>query len=455
MTTPVTSLAPTPTALPEQAVAAPALNPATTPEPPAPTPPAAEPSAFDKKLGTFIYNHRDVTTRPVGHVGYQMLRNLTAAVPYGLATAGVWHGFEKLTQKTANATSEFGKGVNGLARSPVRDIAMIAAGFTFYRGTLRFVRYTKERLFNPENTLEQSISEVQNFGKNAADTIKEIAPAEVNSTPYGAIALGLGRRYLDGIPALKERPPEQMIKGTTLGNHAAGQQRMLHFMRDGKFAPHLVGSEAAAAKGITPAKEWLGKVFGKSSRGFTEAGVFVLSFLSFFELSDRLYKDVQVRRGIWKGEQNSLIRVQPRAAEEKETLEHEAGLDKDFDYQQAKHPTHTETFGKSDPNLLRLGFVRVLPTVLGIGAYTFTKRAAYASMGHFTAKDSFAKRATVEGLATATFFVMTTAADTFEGLWKKLVEPKPTTTLTPEQQRNYDALLARVNDKHAQQGRAA
>jgi peptidoglycan/xylan/chitin deacetylase (PgdA/CDA1 family) len=62
----------------------------------------------------------------------------------------------------------------------------------------------------------------------------------------------------------------------------------------------------------------------------------------------------------------------------------------------------------------------------------------------------------VEGLATATFFVMTTAADTFEGLWKKHLEPnKPATTLTPEQQRNYDALLARVNDKYAQQGRAA
>jgi hypothetical protein len=432
-----------------------AENEQTTPTAPL-LPSEAPPGRLAQGVGDFLYRHRDATTRPVGHVAYQMVRNLAAAVPYGLATAATWTGFEKLAQRTAASESAMGKGVNALARSPVRDIAMIAAGFTLYRGTLRFVRYTKERLLNPDNTREQSIDEVQHFGAHALDTIKEIIPAEVNSTPYGAIALGMGRRYLDGIDLMKARAPVDKIMGGTLANPATAQPRMLHFMKDGKFRPHLVGSAAGAAAGRTPWQEFWGKVGGKASRPWTEAGVLILSFLPFFELSDRLYKDVQVRRGIWHGEQNSLVRVQPDAAATLKEKEKASGLDQDATYLQSKKITHPETFGSSDPNLLRLGFVRVLPTVLGIGAYTFTKRSAYAAMGHFSGKNSFLKRATVEGLATATFFVMTTSADTFEGLWKKLFEPQtPPTTLTPDQQQHYAELLSKVNAKHTAQGRVA
>ncbi len=411
----------------------------------------AQPSGFDRAVGGFVYRHRDATTRPLGHVTYQIIRNLAAAVPYGLATAGVWTGFEKLAQRTANSTSELGKGVNGLARSPVRDIAMIAAGFSLYRGTLRFVRYTKERLFNPENSEQESISEIQHFGKHAAETVREIAPAEINSTPYGAIALGLGRRYIDGIDLMKNRATVDKIIPGSLANPAAGHQRMLQFTRDGKFSPHLTGTAAGAAAGRTPFKEFLGKIGGKASRPWTEAGVFILSFLSFFELSDRLYKDVQVRRGVWRNDPNSLVRVQPKQGDEVEAAEKELGLDRDPDYLASKKHTYTQTFGASDPNLLRLAFTRVIPTVLGIGAYTFTKRASYAAMGHFSAKDTFLKRATVEGLATSTFFVMTTAADTFEGIWKKHFESKNTSQpLTPHQQAKYAELQAHLEERSAQ-----
>lgn len=415
------------------------------------------PGAIAQTLGGFIHRHRDATTRPLGHMTYQIARNLAAAVPYGLATALTWTGFEKLAARTAGAEAGTVRaGVNALARSPVRDIAMIAAGFTLYRGTLRFVRYTKERLFNPDNSLEKSVDEIQHFGSHALDTIKEIAPAEINSTPYGAIALGLGRRYLDGIDLMKTRPAADKIVGATLANPAAGQQRMLHFLKDGKFRPHLVGTIAGAAAGRTPWSEFWHKVGGKASRPWSEAGVFILSFLSFFELSDRLFKDVQVRRGIWHGEPNSLARVQTDDAAAKLQTEHAQGLDRDVDYQRSKKTIHPETFGTSDPNLLRLVFTRVAPTVLGIGAYTFTKRSAYAAMGHFSAKNSFLKRATVEGLATATFFVMTTANDTFEGLWRKWFQPsQPNTTLTPQQQQNHNELLDRINARAPQQSHVA
>lgn len=422
----------------------------------APLAPEPPPSALDVAVGDFVYRHRDITTRPIGHVGYQIVRNLAAAVPYGLATAATWTGFEKLAQRTAHSTGSFGKGVNALARSPMRDIGMITAGFTLYRGTLRFVRYTKERLFNPDHSREDSIREIQHVGSNALETVKEIIPAEVNSTPYGAIALGLGRRYLDGIDLMKNRKDVDKIAGAPLAKPELAQPRMLHFMKEGKFRPHLVGTPAGAAAGMTPFKEFLHKVGGKASRPWTEAGVYILSFLSFFELSDRLYKDVQVRRGIWHGEQNSLVRVQPQAAAQLAQQEKASGLDEDPTYLKAKKIVHPETFGSSDPNLLRLAFVRVLPTVLGIGTYTLTKRASYAAMGHFTGKETFAKKATVEGLATATFFVMTTAADTFEGIWKKCFEPKEKPTiLSPEQQAHYANLLERVNAKEAGHGRVA
>jgi hypothetical protein len=420
----------------------------------APVADAAPPSA----MGNFLYRHRNIAANPVGHVGFQIIRNMLAAIPYGIATVAVWAGFEKIAARTGKAApGTFSSAMNGISRSPLRDIAMIAAGFTLYRGTLKYVRIMKEHLFNPDYTREDADRAARTIGKKSNETLVEIAPAEINSTPIGAIALGIGRRYLDGIKEYGARGAADKIAGSTLiqkidgvmpASHTNGAQSgLFRLMKDGKFSPHF-----------TDFKLFKQKVIGRASLPFVEAAVFIGAFLSFFEVSDRIYKDVQVRRGVWNNEDNAIGRIPPEVAAVKTAHEKAQGLDKDADYQLKKHGfgKHTEMFGKSDPNILRWGFSRLLPTVLGIGAYTFTKRASYAAMGHFTGKNTFWKRALVEGAATSTFFVMTTSNDLFEMMWKKWLEPKAAPQkLTPEQSQNFAVLQQKLEEKHRGRGAAA
>jgi len=413
---------------------------------PAPQPPLTG-------MAKWVHEHRDATTKPVGHIGYQMIRNLLAGIPYGIATIGVWSGFEHLTQhadKKIKAATDAGKeapkffsGLSKFAKSPAKDIAMIAAGFTLYRGTLKLVRFTKERLFNPNNTEEDTKREVDNFGGNLVKDFKEIAPAEVNSTTYGAIALGLGRRVVAGVEGYPARPKEHVIAAGPLANPGAAQKSVFK-TPEGKW-------EFKKANW----KDFSNRVFHSKSMPFAEAAVFIASFCAFFELSDRLYKDVQIRRGIHKENHNSLARVAPEKADIKEQQEKAQGLDKDAQYQIEKRGegTHKGVYD-GEPNTGRMLMTRVLSTALGIGAYTITKRSAYATMGHFTGAKSFWGKAAIEGLATSTFFVMSTSNDVIEGLYNKLVA-KPQEHKTPVQQDKHDELLARLNEKYKANGIAA
>ncbi|MFN7453011.1 MAG: hypothetical protein ACK5R5_08980 [Alphaproteobacteria bacterium] len=416
------------------------------------------PSAPPSAMGNFLYRHRNIAANPVGHVGFQIIRNMLAAIPYGIATAAVWGGFEKIAARTSQALpGTFKSNINGIARSPLRDVMMIAAGFTLYRGMLKYVRIMKEHLFNPDYTPEEANRAAHTIGKKSVETMVEIAPAEINSTPIGAIALGLGRRYLDGIKEYGARGAADKIAAGTLiqkvngvmpPSHSNGAQSPLfRLKKDGKFSPHF-----------TDFKLFRQKIIGRAGMPFVEAAVFIGAFLSFFEVSDRIYKDVQVRRGVWNNEDNAIGRIPPEVAAVKTAVEKAQGLDKDADYQLKKHGfgKHTEVFGKSDPNIMRWYFNRLLPTVLGIGAYTFTKRASYAAMGHFSGKNTFWKRALVEGAATSTFFVMTTSNDLFETMWKKWFEPKnEMQKLTPEQSRNFAILQQKLDEKHRGRGAAA
>lgn len=403
-------------------------------------------------MAKWVHENRDATTKPVGHVGYQIIRNVLAGIPYGIATIAVWSGFERLTQhadKKIKAATDLDKeapkffsGLSKFAKSPIKDIAMIAAGFTLYRGTLKLVKFTKERLFNPENTEADTKREVENFGSNLAKDFVEIAPAEVNSTTYGAIALGLGRRAVSAWPGYDARVnehPEHVIKPAPLGKHADAQQSV--FKGRGFFNPDAWSDFGK-------------KVFSSKSMPFAEAAIFIASFCAFFELSDRLYKDVQIRRGYHTKNHNSIQRVNPEKEAIEQQKEQALGLDKDADYQIAKRGEgQNPTLYGGEPNTGRMLMTRVLSIALGIGAYTLTKRAAYASMGHFTSAKSFWGKAAIEGLATATFFVMTTSNDVIEGLYNKYVL-KPQEK-TPLQQQNHDELLARLNEKHRGNGVAA
>lgn len=360
-------------------------------------------------VGRWIHRHKDSTDKPVGFVTYQVIRNALAAIPYGIATVLVSDGFNKMTSKAVENNSP---NVARFLRSPVKDVAMIAAGFTLYRGTLKLVRYVKESLFDPKDSEAQTIDEVRHIGSTIAEKVKEIAPAEINSTPYGAIALGMGRRFLPGIEGYTARPAENIIAA---GTHP----RTVGWNKDG------IGLSFTTPDGKKGLGNWFkdmgNRVFSKKSMPIAEGLTFIGSFLAFFELSDRLYKDVQVRRGTWHGEDNSIARKAPPKHGDLVAV----SQTNDPNEHRGKHP---ETFG-GDPSPKSLLFGRILPTVFGIGAYTLTKRMAYYAMGHFAGKNTFWKRAFVEGAATSTFFVMTSSADIFEKINAKLFgkkeAPKP------------------------------
>lgn len=364
---------------------------------------APQETGIAASIGRWIHRHKDSTEKPVGFMVYQVIRNAIAAVPYGIATAAVWDGAEKLTKKVAPESPNLAK----FLRSPARDIAMIAAGFTLYRGTLKLVRYVKESLFDPKDSEAQTIDEVRHLGSTIVKDIKEIAPAEINSTPYGAIALGMGRRFLVGVEGYGARKADYVI--TKPAPEPYMHKRTVHWNKDG-FG--LSFSTPAGERGFSAwIKDFGNRVFSKKSMPFAEALTFIGSFLAFFELSDRLYKDVQVRRGVWGGEDNSLARKTPPKHPELQPV----AIQQDGENHRGMHP---HTFD-GDPNLKSMLMGRIIPTILGIGAYTFTKRAAYHAMGHFAGKNTFWKRAAVEGAATSTFFVMTSSADIFEKINKK------------------------------------
>lgn len=375
-------------------------------------------------MAKWVHEHRHATDKPAGFIAYQVVRNMLAAIPYGFATIATWAGFEKIAKVTEGAEKGyFTSGAHKLAKSPLRDIAMIAAGFTLYRGTLKWVRYTKERLFNADHTEEQTKQAVDNFASNLKADFKEIAPAEMNSTPYGAIALGLGRRYLDGMKDYQNRDAAYKVGHSVFRNLETGK---LQF-------------------GSKNFKALFDKVLHPKSMPWSEAGIFIASFLAFFELSDRLFKDTQIRRGIWNGEHNSLARVSPEKEAIRAEQEKEQGLDKDAGYHMAKHGVgQNPKLFTGDPNLARLMMTRVVSTALGIGAYTLTKRAAYATMGHFTKAPTFLGKVAIEGAATANFFTMSSANDAVESIYKKWSASKEK---TPIQQKNHEALMAQLNAK--------
>jgi hypothetical protein len=408
---------------------------------PAETKPA--PTERQTAIGKWIYQHRHATDGVGGYLGYQIFRNICAAIPYGVATAATWMGLE-WAAKTADK-----HGPNSMiakaARSPLRDIAMIAAGFTLFRGTLKVVRYTKERLFNPQHTEEQTIKEVQDLVPNLKETLNEVAPAEVGATPVAAFALGLGRRLWNPVAHL-----------APLGKDA-----------DKFKVTGLFGAGFKALKAADPNyTRWqhIKNVYSKPGGYLTEAAIVASSFVPFFELGDRRYKDAQVARGIWLNDPSSLVRKSDEQAK-KELAEGDqllgAGNDNgtpDVLAQKAAasqratghlRPTDQPTFGC-------FAIRRVVPTFMGIGAYVAGKRMAYLGMGtmqeHYKPGRNWLANlgmmALVEGAATSLFWLNSSVIDKFEPWYDKHFKdtaPKPLND--NEIRRNYENLKARLDAK--------
>jgi hypothetical protein len=369
-------------------------------------------------VGGWLYRHRNATEGVGGFLGYQVVRNVAAAIPYGVSTAASWIAFEKLAEK-AQGWKNLGNwgGAEGhiakFARSPARDIAMIAAGFTFYRGTLKLVRSLRERLFDPDHTPETAAYETQHLGRHTWDAIKEIAPAETVSTPVGAFALGFGRRFFD--PAKVE--PEYRVAGVTKRLPSLGERlRTVIAHPKSKLLPEMT--------------------------------IVAGSFIPFFELSDRRYKDAQVARGIWPGDSGSLFK--PKASPEQRML---AETDPVAAKKAREELSIEATAGVSTergPNML--GFIgrRVIPTMLGISAYVAAKRGAYSLMGtmpeHYTnGWKSLGKMSLVEGAATSLFMVNATIIDTLEPVYDRWANKHVKKQEDPKIKKNLEELQAKLN----------
>lgn len=420
----------------------------------------SEPTENEIALGKWVHKHRRATEGVGGFLGYQIIRNALAAIPYGVATAAVWLTGEKLAEKSlmkanpgwnpADAkTKDLLKHTTNtaaLVRSPLRDVVMIATGFTLFRGTLKVVRYMKERLFDPNHTEEQSIREVQQFGEHLKDTLKEVTPAEVASTPAAAIALGIGRRFYDPQKAL----------GTNFDTHSVTGV----FRQAFKTAKH----------GQTPLQR-VANVFSSKGGYLKEALITATSFVPFFELGDRRYKDAQVARGIWLNDPTSLV----RKSDEQAQAELKAGEA----YIKASAPNATasvadEMARKSAESLHATGHLRptdaptfscfamrrVVPTFMGIGAYVAGKRLAYLGMGtipenYNASKKGFGgflsnlgKIALIEGAATSLFWLNSSVIDKFEPWYDKTFkdsQPKPLTD--QEIRKHYLELQAKLDAK--------
>ncbi len=418
--------------------------------------PSDEPGRIAKSVAHWIHKHPEAHKRGVGNVVYQYLRSAAASIPYGLSMAGVLAGLTgmqrfgaKLAEKEGASalTKGIGRNLNGFASfQPARMSLLIGASFTLYRGTSKLGKWMTEYLFNPRDSERRTAEKVDDLPQEAWRKIKEIAPAESSSTPVSAIVLGF-------IVAAFNKPAE--IAGSAL------DWSRKNFLETKGFGNKLA---------------LMGKVLTPKTKFVQHAAINTFGYSLFFELGDRLFKDTQIRRGVWPGEHNSIKAL--KAAPE----EYEQGINQQTDA--ANAPKYEDSaaeavpekqhyrFFTAEPSVGRFLFRRVLPTAAGITLYTGVKMRWGAMLGNnfdygkeaITLK-AFGKKAWGEGLATSLFFLIPIVSEPWEKAYdnffakkekvaqlKDQMQEHPEMAMRPvnaHQQKNLDELLARVNQKEA------
>jgi hypothetical protein len=442
----------------DQAAPSPAVVHAAEPVAAPAVPASPPPGAWSVSIGKWIHRNKDITANPVGYTGYQYLRSVAAGIPYGISMPLTYYGMLKLThageaiEKAGNAAgsvwkSGIGRNLAQFASSgPVRASAMIASSFTLYRGTSKLAAWTKQQLFDPNDTEDQTIAKVQYYWTDLGNKIREVYPAEVNSTPLAAIVLG----YITSSFNIGTVPDELKWNKPSNIQAAVNGGTRLQFMKD--------------------------VILNPKARFINQAAINTIAYSLFFELGDRLFKDVQVRRRLWQGEPSN---ISPKAglSDAAVSLEDDEQAEKDrirqkfsdhFDHHGAVHRPEesNKTFGffTNEPGIGRFMFRRVLPTSVGISAYTALKmRHSYMWLGgpfpEITKAAHIPKNIWREGAAVTLFFLIPLVADPwaraydnfFETLenWAKGKKPNDAPP-TPEDKTiidNNEKLLSRLNEK--------
>jgi hypothetical protein len=440
--------------------------------------PQDAPGGMAKSMAHWIHAHPEAHSRTLlGRLVYQFTRSFVASIPYGLSMAGVLaglYGSQKMGEKMAGNTQAtslwrgIGRNIAGFASfGPAKSALLIGTSFTLYRGTSKLGKWMTEYLFNPKDTEARTAEKVQDLPQEAWRKIKEIAPAESSSTPISAIVLGFIVNAFN--KPTQEVNGQKVIPGKVWGKAVEN----LDWTRANFLGTKGWGNKARLLFGsLTPQTKFV-----------QHAVINTFAYSLFFELGDRLFKDTQIRRNVWPGEHNSIKALKAAPEEyERGIQQQEAAANQpkyeDSAAEAAPEKNHYKFF-TSEPGVGRFLFRRVLPTAVGMTAYTALKMRWGTMLGNNFVYDKgvslaqFGKKAWGEGLATSLFFLIPIVSEPWEKLYdnffarkEKIAQLKDrmkdnpeiyARPLTAEQHANYEALYARVNaqEKAANEGKFA
>lgn len=320
---------------------------ASAPKPANDPPSKAKPGSMARGMAHWIHNNQNITRKNLlGYSTYQVIRGGAAAIPYGISmasTLGAMVGIERAANawaKNPNAgalAKTIGPRIEQFAKFPaIRSSFQIATSFTLYRGTSKIMKWMHDSLFDPKDSEAKTAEKIANLPKATWGKIKENAPAGIASTPVAAFVLGF-------VNSTFAKPGADALK------NAKGESIDWTYQ-------NLREAKAVGRKGL------LKEVITHPNAKFVEqAAINTLGYSLFFEMGDRLFKDRQIARGLWKGDKNSI------------TGKTEEPLPK-------KH----YGFFTDDPSLGRFVLRRMLPTAVSIGAYTaFKFRHSYMHLGDY------------------------------------------------------------------------
>jgi len=453
----------------------------------APAPePSREATPTTPEQGNWFHRNRWFTKGPLTYTGYQFFRSAMASIPYGFAMAAVHRGMgflrvwgektglsssvaaqgiaaldEKMAQSSAlkaqlvkapelahtlepkisKLASEMeaamlkgnkallGRNVARFASSPINQAFQIAAGFTLFRFVGGLIKGQRDRVMDETNGAAETNRESRNWWQNIKTMARTNWSAESTATPIAALTLGFASANFKG-----------------LANNA----------------PKLNPGESWGA-GIKRA------VLHPEAKLLQNAAIWTIAYSIFFEASERIFKDKQLKRGKWLGNVNSL----KNTPHDPNVGGYAADGHTDEFHKDKAPPKPKLDLLTGDPSICRFAFRRVLPVAVGISAYAFLKRSAYLKVGgpmsvvtHADAAAGmgenlklFGKDAWREGAATAMFGALWMATDAwgswYDKFFAKLQDKASHSPVTPHQSQKFAELESRIAAKEAAQGRAA
>ncbi|MES2983717.1 MAG: hypothetical protein V4735_00840 [Pseudomonadota bacterium] len=421
--------------------------------------PLNPPGAIAKSVAHWVHQHPQAHKHGAGVLVYQFVRSAVAAVPYGLSMAATLAGITKMdrvgeamvAKPGATAMAQrVGRTLSNFAKfPPAKWGLLIGTSFTFYRGTSKLGKWMTEYLFNPKDSEARTAEKVDDLPQEAWRKIKEIAPAEVSSTPVAAVVLGF-------IISAFTKPSAE-----ALTVEVNGVKRSIDW----------TAANLKTVEGWGNKLRVMGSAIAHPSAKFIpQAAINSFGYALFFEMGDRLFKDTQIRRGVWPGEHHSIKAL--KAAPD----EYEQGI-KDGNENNNNKPKYADSalqavseqrhygFFTNEPGLGRFIFRRLLPTAVGITAYTGVKMRWASMLGnHFDygkgpLGKQFIGKALGEGAATSLFFLIPIVSEPWEKMYDTFFAAKEkkaqmrdhpeiaTKVLTAHQEQKYDELLTRVTAK--------